>query len=97
MNINKSPYLVGKLTQSPKENNNFFMEYYRLNSHDIALNKICKKKKPECIKLELDMEQPTGSKLGMEYAKTVYCHPAYLASMQSTSCKIPGWMKHKLE
>lgn len=50
MNINKSPYLVGKLTQSPKETNNFFMEYFRLNSHDIALNKICKKKKTECIK-----------------------------------------------
>ena len=43
------------------------------------------------------MEQPTGFKLGKEYAKTVYCHPAYLASMQSTSCKMPGWMKHKLE
>ena len=49
MNINKSPYLVGKLTQSPKENNNFFMEYYRLNSHDIALNKICKKKKNQNV------------------------------------------------
>lgn len=48
MNINTSPYLVGKLTQSPRESNNFFMDYYRLNSHDIALNKICKKK--ECIK-----------------------------------------------
>lgn len=43
MNINTSPYLVGKLTQSPRESNNFFMDYYRLNSHDIALNKICKK------------------------------------------------------
>ena len=48
-------------------------------------------------KLELDMEQQTGSKLGKEYIKAVYCHPAYSASMQSTSCKMPGWMKHKLE
>ena len=47
--------------------------------------------------LESDMEQRTGSKLGKEYVKSVYCHPAYLASMQSTSCKMPGWMKHKLE
>ena len=45
--------------------------------------------------LELDMEQQTGSKLGKEYAKTVYCLPAYL--MQSISCKMPGWIKHKLE
>ena len=47
--------------------------------------------------LELDMEQRTGSKLGMEYVKAVYCHPAYLASIQSTSCEMLGWMKHKLE
>ena len=42
------------------------------------------------------MEQQTGSNLGKEYVKTVYCHPDYLMSMQSTSCKMPGWMKHKL-
>ena len=47
--------------------------------------------------LELDLEQQTGSKLGKKYVKTVYCHPAYLTYMQSTSCEIPGWMKHKLE
>ena len=43
------------------------------------------------------MEQQTGSKSGKEYVKVVYCHPAYLIYMQSTSCKMPGWMKHKLE
>ena len=43
------------------------------------------------------MEQQTGSKLGKEYVKAVYCHPAYLAYMQSTSCKMLGWMNHKLE
>ena len=47
--------------------------------------------------LELDMEQWTGSKLGKEYIKAVYCHPAYLTYMQNTSCKMLGWMKHKLE
>ena len=48
-------------------------------------------------KLELDMEQQTGSKLGKEHVKAVYGHPAYLTHMQSTTCEIPGWMKHKLE
>ena len=43
------------------------------------------------------MEQQTGSKLGKEYVKAVYCYPAYLISMQSISCEMPGWMKHKLE
>ena len=47
--------------------------------------------------LELDMEQQTGSKLGKEYVKAVYCHPAYLTYMQNTSRKMPGWMKYKLE
>ena len=47
--------------------------------------------------LELDMEKQTGSKLGKEYIKDVYCHPAYLTSMQSTSCEMPGRMKLKLE
>ena len=47
--------------------------------------------------LELDMEQQTGSKKEKEYVKAVYCHPAYLTYMQSTSCEMPGWMKHKLE
>ena len=47
--------------------------------------------------LELDMEQQTGSKLEKEYVKTVYCHPVYLTYMQSTSCEMLGWMKHKLE
>ena len=44
-----------------------------------------------------DMEQQTGSKLGKEYVKSVYCHSAYLIYMQNTSCEMPGWKKHKLE
>ena len=47
--------------------------------------------------LELDLEQQTGLKSGKKYVKAVYCHPAYLTYMQSTSDKMLGWMKHKLE
>ena len=47
--------------------------------------------------LELDMEQQTGSNSGKEYVKAIYCHPAYLTYMQSTSCEMLDWMKHKLE
>ena len=47
--------------------------------------------------LELDMEQQTASKSRKKYVKAVYCHPAYLTYMQSASCEMLGWMKHKLE
>ena len=47
--------------------------------------------------LELDVEQQTVSKLGKEYFKAIYCHPAYLTYTQSTSYKMLGWMTHKLE
>ena len=47
--------------------------------------------------LEMDMEQQTGSKYEKEYVKAVYCHPAYLTYMQSTSCETLDWKKHKLE
>ena len=47
--------------------------------------------------LELDMEQWTGSKQEKEYVMAVYCHPAYLTYMQSKSCEMLDWMKHKLE
>ena len=47
--------------------------------------------------LKTDMEQQTGSKLGEEYVKAVYCHTIYLTYMQGTSCEMLGWMKHKLE
>ena len=47
--------------------------------------------------LKLDMEQETGSKSGKEYVKAVYCHPAYLTYMQSTSWEMLGWKKHKLK
>ena len=63
--------------------------------HLTCLLRICMQGKKQ--KLELDMKQQTGSKLGKEYIKVVYCHPAYLTYMQSTSCEMPGWMKHKLK
>jgi len=47
--------------------------------------------------LELDVEQQTGSKLGKEYIEAVYCHPAYLTSMQSTSYEMPSWINHKVQ
>ena len=47
--------------------------------------------------LELHMEKQTGSKLGKEYVKALFCHSAYLTYMQNTSCEMLGWMKHKLE
>ena len=47
--------------------------------------------------LDPDMEQWTGSKLGKEYIKAVYCHLAYLTYIQSTSCEMLGWMNTKLE
>ena len=47
--------------------------------------------------LEPDMEQWIGSKLGKGYVKAVYCHPAYLTSMQSTSCEMPAWINPKME
>ena len=47
--------------------------------------------------LELSVEEWTGSKLGKDYIKAVYCHPAYLTYMQTTLCKTPGWMNHKLD
>ena len=47
--------------------------------------------------LELDMKQWTNSKLGKEYNKAVYCHPACLTHMQSTSCEMTGWMNRKVE
>ena len=57
--------------------------------------KMCMQVKKQQLKLET--EQKTGSKLEKEYVKVVYCHPAYLTYMQSISCEMPGWMKHKLE
>ena len=60
-----------------------------------AFWEICMQVKKQ--RLEMDMEQQTGSKSGKKHVKAVYCHPAYLTYVQSTSCEMPGWMKHKLK
>ena len=56
---------------------------------------ICMQVKKQQV--EVDMEQQSGSKLGKEYVRAIYCHPAYLTYMQGTLCEMPGWMKHKQE
>ena len=71
------------------------LQEMEIPDHLTCLLRICMQVKKQ--QLELDMEQQTGSKSGKEYIKAVYCHPAYLTSMQSTSCEMLGWMKHKLE
>ena len=73
---------------------------YKAGGRDLAIIfgwewEICMQVKKQ--QLEWDMEQQTGSKLGNEYVKAVYCHPAYLTYMQSTSWETLDWRKHKLE
>ena len=72
-----------------------FLKRWEYQTNWPASWEICMQVKKQ--QLELDMEQQTSSKLGKEYIKAVYCHPPYLTYMQSTSCKIPGLVKHKLE
>ena len=71
------------------------LQEMRIPDHLSASWEICMQVRKQ--QLELDMEQQTGSKSRKEYVKAVYCHPAYLTSMQSTSREMLGWMKHKLE
>ena len=68
-----------------------------LRDGNISPNYLFPKKSVKKQHLELDIEQQTGSKLGKEYDKAVYEHFAYVTYVQSTSCKIPGWKKLKLE
>ena len=77
--------------------NNFgkFFKRWEYQTTWPASREICIQVKKQ--QLEPDMEQQTVSKSGMEYIKAVYCHPVYLTYMKSISCKMPGWMKHKLE
>ena len=50
-----------------------------------------------CLTTKLLIFITTTATMGKEYIKAVYCHPAYLTYMQSTSCEMPGWVNHKLE
>ena len=72
-----------------------FLKRWEYHTTWSASWEICVQAKKQ--QLELEMEQQTGSKLGTEYIKATYCHPAYLTYMLSTSCEMPGWMEHKLE
>ena len=67
----------------------------RIPGHFTCLLRNCMQIKKQ--QLKPNKEQWTGSKLGKEAVKAVYCHSAYLTSMQSTSCEMPGWMNHNLE
>ena len=66
-----------------------------ISNHLTCLLRTCMEVKKQ--QLELDTEQWTGSKLGKEYVKVVYCHPSYLTYMHITSWEMLGWMKSKLE
>ena len=72
-----------------------FLKRWEYQTTLAASWEICMQVKKQ--QLELDMKQQTGSKLGKEYVKAVYCRPVYLTYMQCTSCKMLGWRKHKLE
>ena len=72
-----------------------FWKRWEYQTNAPASWEICMKVRKQ--QLELDMQQQTGSKLGKEYVKAVYCHPAYLTYMHRTSWEMLGWMKHKLE
>ena len=76
-------------------NGGIFLKRWEYQTTWPASWEICMQVKKQ--QLEPDMEQRTGSKLGKEYIKAVYCHPACLTYMQSTSCEMPDWMKQKLE
>ena len=72
-----------------------FLKEMGIPDHLTCLWDICTQVKKQ--QLELEIEQQTGSKLRKEYVKAVYCHPAYLTYMQSTSWEMLGWMMHNLE
>ena len=67
------------------------------NSKGVGVSDLLRHLQVKRQQLELDMEEQTGPKLRKECVKAVYCHPAYFTYMQSTSCKKPDWMKHRLE
>ena len=106
-------WIIEKTREFQKNIYFFFIDYYKafdcvdhnklwkilqevgIPDHITCLWETCMQVKKQ--QLEMDMEQQTYSKLGKEYIKAVYCQPAYLTSVQSTSCEMLGWVKHKLE
>ena len=95
VNINILLAMPKPLTVWIKANCGKFFKRWEHQTTLPASWEICMQVKKQ--QLEADMEHQTGSKLGKEYVKAVYCHPAYLTYMQSTSCEMLGWMKHKLK
>ena len=83
------------LTVWPTTNSGKFLKWWEYQTTWPDSWEICKQARKQ--QLELDMEQQTDPKSGKKYVKAVYCHPAYLTYMQSTSWETLGWMKHKLE
>ena len=83
------------LTVWIKKNCGKFLKRWEYQTTCPASWEICMQVRKQ--QLELDMEQQTDSKSGKEYIKAVYCHPAYITYMQSTSCEILDWIKNKLE
>ena len=82
------------LSCEPPTNSGKFLKSWEYHNLPACWETYMQDKKQQ---LEPDMERQTGSKLGKEHDTTVYCHPAYLTYMQSTSCEMLGWMKHNLE
>ena len=72
-----------------------FLQRWEYQTMLSASRYICMQVKKQ--ELELDMEKQTGSKLGKEYIKAAYCYPAYLTYRESISCKMLGWINHKLQ
>ena len=83
------------LTVWTTRNSGKFLKSWECQTTWPASQEICMQVRKQ--QLQLDMEQQTGSKLGKEYVKAVYCHSAYLTYMHSKPCEMPGWMNHKLE
>ena len=84
------PFTVWITTNSGK-----FLKRWEYQTSRPASWEICMHVKKQ--QLEWDIEKQIGSKSGKEYIETIYCHPAYLTSMQSTLYEMLGWMKHRLE
>ena len=93
--ISASLTTLKPLTMQITTNCGKFLKRWEYQTTWHASWEICMQVKKQ--QLELDMEQQIGSKSGKEYIKAVYSHPAYLTYMQSTSCKMLGWIKHKLK
>ena len=87
--------MLKPLTVWTTTNSGKFLKRWKYQTTWPASWEICTQVRKQ--QLELDMEQKTGSKSGKEYVKAIYCHPAYLTYMQSTSWETLGLMKHKLE